>query len=54
MTDCNLSIQRYGRFFAVYEGKVLVCVCLYKKGAIAVIQRLLQALATSPTSQAQS
>jgi hypothetical protein len=40
----SLSIQKYGRFFAVYEGSALLCVCVYRKGAARVIERLTEAL----------
>ncbi|MBM3223564.1 MAG: hypothetical protein FJZ47_07165 [Candidatus Tectomicrobia bacterium] len=37
-----MRIARYGktRYWAVYDGATLVCVCLYKKGALEVVQRL--------------
>jgi hypothetical protein len=37
-----MRIARYGntRYWAVYDGAILVCVCLYKKGALEVLQRL--------------
>ena len=37
-----MRIARYGktRFWAVYDGTTLVCVCLYKKGAQEVLRRL--------------
>ena len=37
-----LRISRYGktRFWALYDGDVLVCVTVYKKGARAVQRRL--------------
>ena len=36
-----MSIRKYGgRYWAVYEGAILVCVCLYKKGALEVVRRL--------------
>jgi hypothetical protein len=37
-----MRIARYGktRFWAVYDGATLVCVCLYKKGAQEVLRRL--------------
>jgi len=38
-----MRIARYGktRHWAVYDEKaILVCVCLYKKGAIEVVRRL--------------
>jgi hypothetical protein len=37
-----LTIEKYGRFFGVYQGKDLVCVCVYKKGAMEVVRRLLE------------
>lgn len=36
-----MTIERYGRrFWAVYEAGALVCVCVYLKGARAVVARL--------------
>ncbi len=36
-----LSIERYGdRFYALYDGEDLVCVTVYKKGALEVKRRL--------------
>ena len=37
-----MRIARYGktRYWAVYDGATLVCVCLYKKGAQEVLRRL--------------
>ena len=37
-----MRIERYGktRYWAVYDGATLVCVCLYKKGALEVLRRL--------------
>jgi hypothetical protein len=37
-----MRIARYGktRHWAVYDGATLVCVCLYKKGALEVLRRL--------------
>jgi hypothetical protein len=32
----------YGRFWAVYEAGVLVCLCVYKRGAAEVMRRLAQ------------
>ena len=37
-----MSIRKYGRYWAVYDGATLVCVCLYKKGAAEVLRRLQQ------------
>ncbi len=36
-----LVIERYGdRFYALYDGEDLVCVTVYKKGALEVKRRL--------------
>ncbi len=36
-----MTIKRYGRYWAVYDERgMLVCVCLYKKGATEVVKRL--------------
>lgn len=36
-----MKIEKYGRFWAVYDEKdILVCVTVYKKGAIEVKRRL--------------
>ena len=37
-----MRIERYGktRFWAVYDGATLVCVCVYKRGALEVLRRL--------------
>jgi len=39
-----MRIARYGKtkYWAVYDGAMLVCVCLYKKGAAEVLRRLQQ------------
>ena len=34
-----MLIARLGRFWAVYEGEDLVCVCVYRKGAREVARR---------------
>ena len=40
-----MRLTRYGRFWAVYDrAGVLVCVCVYRKGALEVIRRLQRAL----------
>ena len=40
-TGKALIIQSYGnRYFALYEGEELVCVTVYKKGALEVKRRL--------------
>jgi hypothetical protein len=36
------EIKKWGRYFAVMKDKNLICVCVYKKGAAAVIQLLTQ------------
>lgn len=37
-----MRIERYHRFWAVYEADGgLLCLCVYKKGALAVTRRLL-------------
>ena len=36
-----LVIEHYGdRYFALYEGETLICVTLYRKGAVEVKRRL--------------
>ena len=36
-----MTIKRYGRYWAVYDANgTLVCVCVYRKGALAVVRRL--------------
>jgi hypothetical protein len=36
-----MRITPYGRYWAVYDDAgVLVCVCVYKKGALEVVRRL--------------
>lgn len=36
-----MKIEKWGRFWAVYDADgVLVCVCVYKKGAMEVVRRL--------------
>jgi len=40
-----MIIERYGRFWAVYDGGVLVCVTVYLKGAQEVVRRLSAAYA---------
>ena len=32
----DTRIERYGRYWAVYAGNVLIAVCVYKKGAQSV------------------
>ena len=39
----QITIEPYGnRFWAVYDGAELICVCVYKRGAKAVLSRLRQ------------
>jgi hypothetical protein len=36
-----MRITPYGRFWAIYDqADVLICVCVYKKGALEVVRRL--------------
>jgi hypothetical protein len=35
-----LTIQKYGRFWAIYEQGTLVVVTVYRKGALEVVRRL--------------
>ena len=37
-----MEIQKYGRFWAVWDGEDLVCVTVYKRGAAEVARRLNQ------------
>ncbi len=46
----GLSLRKYGRFWAVYDQGMLVVVTVYKKGALAVIQRLARPQST-PTAE---
>lgn len=41
----DLTIRKRGKFFAVHEGEALVCICVYRKGAEAVIARLRKGVA---------
>jgi hypothetical protein len=36
----GLTLQRYGRFWAVYDQGTLVVVTVYRKGALEVMKRL--------------
>jgi hypothetical protein len=39
-----MSIQKYGRYWAIYDlDGTLICVTVYKKGAREVVRRLTQA-----------
>jgi hypothetical protein len=40
MPGYDLWIERRGRHWAVHEGDVLVCLCVYRKGAVEVVRRL--------------
>jgi len=40
MTTKTMRIEKYGKFWAVYENEELLCVCVYKKGAESVMNRL--------------
>ena len=36
-----MRIEKFGRrFWAVYDGEALVCVTVYKRGALEVVRRL--------------
>lgn len=37
-----MTMKRYGKYWAVYDGDRLVCVTVYKKGTLEVIRRLTQ------------
>ena len=44
-----MTIRKYGRYWALYDDAgELVCICLYKKGAVEVLRRL-QQLPVPPT-----
>jgi len=47
----GLSLRKYGRFWAVYDQGTLVVVTVYKKGALAVIQRLAAPRSTQPREE---
>jgi hypothetical protein len=36
----TLRIERRGRYWAVYDGDVLICITVYKRGAREVVRRL--------------
>jgi hypothetical protein len=36
----GFTIEKWDRFFALYENGELLCVTVYKKGALAVLNRL--------------
>jgi hypothetical protein len=39
--DDTMIIRKYGRYWALYDVEhVLICLCVYKKGAQEVIRRL--------------
>jgi hypothetical protein len=39
-----MRITKYGRYWAVYDQTdVLVCLCVYRKGALEVVRRLQRA-----------
>lgn len=35
-----MTMKKFGRFWAVFDGTQLVCLTVYKKGAAEVIRRL--------------
>ena len=36
----RVRISKYGKYWAVFENEILLCVCVYKKGAEAVLARI--------------
>jgi hypothetical protein len=44
----DIVLMPYGRFWAVYAADVLVCVCVYKRGAAEVMRRLTQVQGAQP------
>jgi hypothetical protein len=38
--NARYRLDHYGRFWAVYDDQELVCVCVYRRGALEVIRRL--------------
>jgi hypothetical protein len=36
----SIRAERYGRYWAVYEYDVLLCLTVYKKGALTLLDRL--------------
>ena len=36
----KMTVKKYGRFWAVWDGEELICVTVYKKGAEEVTKRL--------------
>jgi hypothetical protein len=49
LPPAGLTLQKYGRFWAIYEQHTLVVVTVYKKGALEVMKRL--ASHQSPTTR---
>ncbi len=47
-THPQWTLQRYGRFWAVYDRGMLVVVTVYKKGALEVMKRLAPHLSLQP------
>ena len=54
----SLRLERYRRFWAVYDGPQLLCVTVYKKGAVSVIdtvnalrRTLAKAASSTPTAR---
>ncbi len=46
----HLTLQKYGRFWAVYDQGTLVVVTVYRKGALEVMKRL-ASQPSHPTAQ---
>ena len=36
-----IKVKRYGRHWAVYDADTLICVTVYKKGALSLKERLI-------------
>ena len=47
-----MSIRKYGRYWAVYASDgALICITVYRKGAVEVVRCLQQAFEAMPQSQ---
>jgi hypothetical protein len=42
MPDESVRYEPYGRFWAVYENDTLLCLVVYRKGAKALLTRLIE------------
>jgi len=53
LTNERFTITRYGnRFWALYDGEDLICVCVYKVGAREVKRRIEELVARIPQEAA--